>query len=465
MWPRAIRSAPWRRRSTKLRPSSRRRRPPSVPTTTRAAAIPRAPCWKSKSPRWKTARAASASPAEWPPSPASRGCCARATRLWPTATSTAEPAACSPACSIALASPRATPTPATSTSFAAQITERTRLVYLESPTNPLLRVVDIRQIAELAHANGAIARRGQQRHVAVPAEPARPRRRHRAALRYQVSLRTQRRHRRRGGRERRRTGETDLLPAERRGQCARSVRRVPVSARPEDPEAAPRLPAEERTGDRRVAGGASAGDGGQLSRAHDFSRLPLAAQAGARSGCSAQLHHRIGGSISRALSKPHRCSAFASASAASIPPSACRDACRTPAFRRKSASFATCPADLVRLSVGIEDAGDLIADLEQAFAASAIAPQEIAKTRTRRKWPEIDIPQCQTRAFCGIASSRPGWPLLAFHSGAESLPRSTRDSARALAATAWNPATSDIVVLERSGMNQAQSPYRVRTRI
>lgn len=40
--------------------------------------------------------------------------------------------------------------------LAAQITERTKLLYLESPTNPLLRVVDIRQIAELAHANGAI---------------------------------------------------------------------------------------------------------------------------------------------------------------------------------------------------------------------------------------------------------------------------------------------------------------------
>jgi len=40
--------------------------------------------------------------------------------------------------------------------FAAQITERTKLVYLESPTNPLLRVMDIRQIADLAHANGAL---------------------------------------------------------------------------------------------------------------------------------------------------------------------------------------------------------------------------------------------------------------------------------------------------------------------
>jgi len=40
--------------------------------------------------------------------------------------------------------------------FARQINERTRLLYLESPTNPLLRVVDIRRIAELAHTNGAL---------------------------------------------------------------------------------------------------------------------------------------------------------------------------------------------------------------------------------------------------------------------------------------------------------------------
>jgi len=40
--------------------------------------------------------------------------------------------------------------------FAAQINDRTKLVYLESPTNPLLRVVDIWQIADLAHAVGAL---------------------------------------------------------------------------------------------------------------------------------------------------------------------------------------------------------------------------------------------------------------------------------------------------------------------
>lgn len=41
-------------------------------------------------------------------------------------------------------------------SFAAKITPRTRLIFLESPTNPLLRVIDLRAIAELAHANNAL---------------------------------------------------------------------------------------------------------------------------------------------------------------------------------------------------------------------------------------------------------------------------------------------------------------------
>lgn len=40
--------------------------------------------------------------------------------------------------------------------FAGLINERTRLLYLESPTNPLLRVIDIRRIADLAHSNGAL---------------------------------------------------------------------------------------------------------------------------------------------------------------------------------------------------------------------------------------------------------------------------------------------------------------------
>jgi len=40
--------------------------------------------------------------------------------------------------------------------FEQQITPKTRLVYLESPTNPLLRIIDIRRTAALAHSHGAL---------------------------------------------------------------------------------------------------------------------------------------------------------------------------------------------------------------------------------------------------------------------------------------------------------------------
>jgi cystathionine gamma-synthase len=43
-----------------------------------------------------------------------------------------------------------------STNLAEHLDERTRLVWLESPTNPLLNVVDIRAAAEAAHAVGAL---------------------------------------------------------------------------------------------------------------------------------------------------------------------------------------------------------------------------------------------------------------------------------------------------------------------
>jgi cystathionine beta-lyase len=40
--------------------------------------------------------------------------------------------------------------------FEQQITAQTKLIYVESPTNPLLRVIDLRRMAALAHAHGAL---------------------------------------------------------------------------------------------------------------------------------------------------------------------------------------------------------------------------------------------------------------------------------------------------------------------
>ena len=46
--------------------------------------------------------------------------------------------------------------PTDSDAVAAAMTDRTRLVWLESPTNPLLRVVDIDAVSELVHGAGAL---------------------------------------------------------------------------------------------------------------------------------------------------------------------------------------------------------------------------------------------------------------------------------------------------------------------
>jgi cysteine-S-conjugate beta-lyase len=41
-------------------------------------------------------------------------------------------------------------------SFSTKVTSRTKLIYVESPTNPLLRVLDLRRISALSHACGAL---------------------------------------------------------------------------------------------------------------------------------------------------------------------------------------------------------------------------------------------------------------------------------------------------------------------
>jgi cystathionine beta-lyase/cystathionine gamma-synthase len=48
------------------------------------------------------------------------------------------------------------PAPEVSTSLADHLDERTRLVWIETPTNPMLNIVDIRAAAEAAHATGAL---------------------------------------------------------------------------------------------------------------------------------------------------------------------------------------------------------------------------------------------------------------------------------------------------------------------
>ena len=72
----------------------------------------------------------------------------------------------------------------------------TRMVWLETPTNPLLTCIDIEAVATLAHERGRARRRRQHLRHALPAAAARAGRRHRRALGDQVPRRPLRRGRR-----------------------------------------------------------------------------------------------------------------------------------------------------------------------------------------------------------------------------------------------------------------------------
>ena len=67
------------------------------------------------------------------------------------------------------------------------------MVWVETPSNPLLNVVDIRSAADAAHAVGATARRRQHVRDAVPPAAARARRRRRRPLDDEVPRRPLRR--------------------------------------------------------------------------------------------------------------------------------------------------------------------------------------------------------------------------------------------------------------------------------
>ncbi len=97
----------------------------------------------------------------------------------------------------------ASPTSPTSTRPRAAWQDGTTMVWIETPTNPTLGVVDIAAVAELAHAARRARRRRQHVRDAVPAAAARARRRHRRALDHEVPRRPLRRRRRvRRGHER-----------------------------------------------------------------------------------------------------------------------------------------------------------------------------------------------------------------------------------------------------------------------
>ena len=61
-----------------------------------------------------------------------------------------------PCTSIAIILPHVTRMHCSLEQFEQQVTPRTKLIFVESPTNPLLHVIDLRKLALMAHAHGAL---------------------------------------------------------------------------------------------------------------------------------------------------------------------------------------------------------------------------------------------------------------------------------------------------------------------
>ena len=134
------------------------------------------------------------------------------------------------------------------------LSERTRLVWFETPTNPLLKTVDIAAIAATVERRAA---EGGRRPLIVvdntfasPAiqRPAHAGRGHRVPLRDEVPRRPLR-HDPRAGRDLGRRGRgATALPAERDGRGARAAGLLPRAARPADAAPARGAPSVERRG-------------------------------------------------------------------------------------------------------------------------------------------------------------------------------------------------------------------------
>ena len=143
----------------------------------------------------------------------------------------------------------------------------TKLVWVETPTNPLLNIGDIETLASVAHDAGRAAGRRQHLRLAVPPAAADPRRRHRRALHHEVLRRPLRRRRRRARRQGPRRGREGRLPPELHRRGRRAVRRVPHAPRAQDPRRADGPALRQRGEGRRVPVRPRQGRRGDLPRA------------------------------------------------------------------------------------------------------------------------------------------------------------------------------------------------------
>ena len=100
--------------------------------------------------------------------------------------------------------------------FAKIISPKTKLVWIETPTNPLLQVIDIAGLSELAHKQGAKVAVDNTFASPYLQQPLASRCRHRRPQHHQVPGRPLRRRRRGGHRQPRTAGTDHVLPKRRR---------------------------------------------------------------------------------------------------------------------------------------------------------------------------------------------------------------------------------------------------------
>ena len=243
------------------------------------------------------------------------------------------------------------------------LTERTRLVWFETPSNPLLKVVDIaaRSRDRRAASGGgrpAAAHRGRQ-HVRVAGPPAAApaRRGHRLPLGDEVPGRPFGHDRRRGGHVGRRGRRAAALPAERDGRRARAARLLPRPAR------AAHAPSRmERHAANAVAVARS-------SRTGRTSRTCTTRASAGWSRSSRPGGGRTAGPPRSGRSRsPRRPGLFTLAESLGGVESLIEVPAAMTHMSVAGSPLEVDPA-LVRLSVGIEDVGDLIADLARLDGA------------------------------------------------------------------------------------------------
>jgi cystathionine beta-lyase len=265
--------------------------------------------------------------------------------------------------------------------FTQLINEHTKLVYLESPTNPLLRVVDIRQIAELAHANGAL--------LAVDSSAMSPYLQNPLDLGADIVLHSATKYL---------CGHSDVTGGVAVVKDEELAKQIYFLQNAEGNALGPfdaflflrglktlklRLDCQQKNA-QAIAEWLEAHPNVTSVNYPGLTTSPhyLLQRKQAR-GSGAVLSFTTGSrELSRRLVEAARmfsiCVSFGSINSTISLPGCMSHASVPPEVGR----LRELPEDLVRISVGIEDPADLIADLEQAFASASVEPESVAEEDT-----------------------------------------------------------------------------------